>query len=79
MRAVVPFLIFVVALSAVLVALAWLAARTRRRGVGRDLMGPVDLLYRPHTHQLNQEIRQQEQQTVAMPPAEGGREPTLPD
>ncbi|MCA2215374.1 hypothetical protein [Jidongwangia harbinensis] len=79
MRAVVPFLVFAVALGTVLAALAWLAARTRRRGVGRELMGPVDLLYRPHTHQLNQEIRQQEQQMVAMPPAEGGREPTPPD
>jgi hypothetical protein len=30
-------------------------------------MGPVDLIYRPHTHQINFEIQMQEQRTVAMP------------
>jgi hypothetical protein len=44
-----------------------LAARTRRRGVGRDIMCPVDLIYRPHTHQLNAEIQVQEQRRVPIP------------
>jgi len=30
-------------------------------------MGPVDLIYRPHTHQINVEIRVQQERMVAMP------------
>ena len=66
-----PWLIFIAALAAVLGALAWLAARTRRRGVGLEVMGPVDLIYRPHTHEINREIRAQEQRGVAIAPADG--------
>ncbi len=71
MGEVIPWLVFAAGLAAVLGALAWLAARTRRRGVGRELMGPVDLIYRPHTHQINLETRTREERMVAIPPAEG--------
>ena len=66
-----PWLVSAAVLAAVLGALAWLAARTRRRGVGRDLMGAVDLVYRPHTHQINLATRAHEQRMVARPPADG--------
>jgi hypothetical protein len=66
-EAIVPWLAFVAALALVLGCLAWLASRTRRSGVGREIMGPVDLIYRPHTHQINREIQIQEERLVAMP------------
>ena len=59
-----PLLVFAAALAAVLAGLAWLAARVRRRGVGRELMGPIDLIYRPHAHHLNVELQQQEQRVA---------------
>ena len=52
-------------LALVLVTLTGLARRVRRRGVGQELMGPVDMIYRPHTHEINQQIRQDEQRMVA--------------
>jgi hypothetical protein len=59
------------AFVAVLAALCWsllrLAARVRRRGVGRELMGPVDMLYRPHTYQINIEMQTQEERMVETP------------
>jgi hypothetical protein len=64
---IVPWLVFVSVLAALLGCLAWLASRTRRRGVGREIMGPVDLIYRPHTHEINKEIQVQEERMVAMP------------
>jgi hypothetical protein len=67
MSQIVPFLVFVAAVAAILSGLARLAARTRRRGVGRELMGPVDLIYRPHTHEINHEIQAHEQRMVEMP------------
>jgi hypothetical protein len=70
---VLPWLVFVAALAAVLGALTWLASRTRRRGVGLEVMGPVDLIYRPHTYEINREIRTQEQRGVAIAPADGDR------
>jgi hypothetical protein len=58
-------------LVAVLGAICWgllrLAARVRRRGVGRELMGPIDLIYRPHTHQINIEMQTQEERMVETP------------
>jgi hypothetical protein len=67
MGEILPWLVFVAGLAALLGCLAWLASRTRRGGVGREIMGPVDLIYRPHTHQINLEIRVQEERMVAMP------------
>ena len=54
-------LVFIAALGGILGALSWLAARTRRRGVGMEVMGPVDQIYRPHTYEINRQIRTQEQ------------------
>ena len=70
MSEIVPWLVFAVVFAAILGSLTWLASRTRRRGVGREIMGPVDLIYRPHTHQINFEIQMQEQRMVAMPSAD---------
>ncbi|WP_203830205.1 hypothetical protein [Actinoplanes palleronii] len=67
MGAIVPWLTFVAVLAAVLGGLTWLAARVRRSGAGRDIMGPVDLIYRPDTYRIHQEIRVQEDRSVAMP------------
>jgi hypothetical protein len=68
---IVPWLVSAAVLAAVLGALAWLAARTRRRGVGQELMGPVDLIYRPHTHQITIERRTREERMVAPPSTDG--------
>ena len=67
MGEIVPWLVFVAILAALLGGLAWLASRVRRSGVGREIMGPVDLMYRPHTHQINLEIQVQEERRVAVP------------
>lgn len=64
---IAPWLAFVAVLAALLGGLAWLASCVRRRGVGREIMGPVDLMYRPHTHQINLEIQVQEERKVAIP------------
>jgi hypothetical protein len=64
MGQMVPWLIFIAVLAGILGALTWLASRTRRRGVGLEVMGPVDLVYRPHTYEINREIRRQEQRGV---------------
>jgi hypothetical protein len=64
---IVPWMAFVAVLAALLGSLAWLASRARRSGVGREIMGPVDLMYRPHTHQINLEIQVQEERKVAIP------------
>jgi hypothetical protein len=58
---------FVAVLAAICAGLLWLAARVRRRGVGRELMGPVDLLFRPHTHAINIEMETQEERMVETP------------
>jgi hypothetical protein len=67
MEALVPWLAFAAVLAAVLAGLSWLASRTRRRGVGREVMGPVDLIYRPHTHQINHEIAAHEERGADTP------------
>lgn len=65
MADVVAWLASAAVLALVLVTLTGLARRVRRRGVGQELMGPVDMIYRPHTHEINQQIRQDEQRMVA--------------
>ena len=67
MGQIVPWVMFAACLASLLGGLAWLASRARRSGVGREIMGPVDLIYRPHTHQINVEIRVQQERMVAMP------------
>ena len=67
MEKVAAWVGFIAVLGAFCRSLLWLAARVRRRGVGRELMGPVDLLYRPHTHEINIAMRTQEERMVEMP------------
>ena len=67
MAELLPFLVAAGCLAATLGGLAWLASRTRRRGVGREIMGPIDEIYRPHVHQVHIEIRAQERRVVPMP------------
>jgi hypothetical protein len=67
MSEIVPWLVAVGVFAAVLGCLAWLAARLRRRGVGREIMGPIDLIYRPHAQHLNIELQAQEQRMAPMP------------
>jgi hypothetical protein len=57
---IVPWLVTIAVLAAILRSLTWLGVRARRRGVGREIMGPVDLIYRPHTQLINAEIQVQE-------------------
>jgi hypothetical protein len=66
MEAVVASLVVLGSFAAVLSGLWWLAARVRRRGAGRDLMGPIDLIYRPHTQLINIEVQVQEQRMAPM-------------
>jgi hypothetical protein len=67
MSEIVPWLAAIGAFAAVLGCLAWLAARLRRRGVGREIMGPIDLIYRPYAQHLNIELQAQEQRMAPMP------------
>lgn len=70
MAALVPWLVTALIVAAILGALTWLAARVRRTGAGRDLMGPIDEIYRPHTHLIQREIQLQEQRAVGLPSAD---------
>ena len=63
-----PWLVFAAVLGAILSALTGLATRVRRRGVGHQLSGPVDMIFRPHTHDQSMEIEiQQERMTPQLP------------
>ncbi|GGJ96034.1 hypothetical protein GCM10010123_27450 [Pilimelia anulata] len=73
-----PWLVCAAVLGAVLYGLAWLAGRVRRRGGGSELMGPVDLIYRPHAHLLHAEIRQHEQRRIPLPAPNDPHRPTPP-
>jgi hypothetical protein len=57
MDVVMPWVVVLGSFGGVLGGLWWLAGRVRRRGVGRDLLGPVDLIYRPHTQMINIEAQ----------------------
>jgi hypothetical protein len=51
-----PSLVVAGGFAAILGGLAWRASRTRRRGVDREIMGPVDEIYRLHAHQVHVEF-----------------------
>ncbi|WP_212841554.1 hypothetical protein [Catellatospora sp. IY07-71] len=57
------------AVAAALGGFLWLAAKARRSGVGAQLMGPIDQLYRPAAHQFHQESRLGELRTAPRPAA----------
>lgn len=65
-------LVLVGALVGVPAFVAWLGIRIRRRGIGGDLMGPLDLIYNPGAHRFRPEIRTYEERTVPLPAAEDG-------
>lgn len=67
MANLLALLIFAVALAATLGALAWLAPRIRRRGIGGGLMGPIDEVYNPGAHRSRLEIQIQDQRMVPAP------------
>ncbi len=70
-----PWALTVGALAAVLTALSRLAARARRRGAGRDMMGPFDMIWRPHTYQVEQQSKAQEQSGITRPSPDARLQP----
>lgn len=56
--------------AAALGGFVWLAARVRRSGVGAQVMGPIDQLYRPAAHQFRQESRTGEKMAAPLPSAD---------
>ncbi|GIF76090.1 hypothetical protein [Asanoa siamensis] len=64
MSDVAVLLALAAAFVAVLGALAWLAARVRRRGIGGGLLGPMDEVYNPGAHRSRLEIQLHEQRTT---------------
>ena len=68
-----PWLVFAVVLGAILYVLAASAVRVRRRGVGHQLSGPVDMIFRPHTHDLSMEIEIQLERLTPQLPVDGLR------
>lgn len=71
MDEVVRWAVAGVVLAMILGGLAWLAARARRRGVGHEIMGPVDMIYRPHTYEVVRELRVQQERVVELPRSGG--------
>ncbi|WBB75053.1 hypothetical protein O7602_05865 [Micromonospora sp. WMMD1128] len=56
-------------LTTVLVFLAWLAARVRRRGIGDNVMGPFEEIWHPAAHRFRAEIRVHDERVVPLPSA----------
>ena len=71
MDQIIQWLIFVLILAAILAALSWLASRARRRGVGHQVSGPVDMIFRPHTYDMDVEVQIQEQRMQPQLPVDG--------
>ncbi|WP_234359167.1 hypothetical protein [Plantactinospora sp. BC1] len=67
MEQIVPFVALAGALAVVLGGLRWLAARTRRRGVGRAVLGPLDEVYNPAAHRSQIEIQVQAERQAPAP------------
>jgi len=63
-------LVVVGVFATVLGALALLARRVRRSGVGGGIMGPLDEIYNPAAHRLRFEIQVQEARLVPLPAPE---------
>ncbi|MGY0004308.1 hypothetical protein [Micromonospora sp. I033] len=57
-------LLVVGCLAAILVLLARLGARVRRRGVGGDVMGPFDEIWHPSAHRFRAEVKVYEERVV---------------
>ncbi|UQU68270.1 hypothetical protein COUCH_19145 [Couchioplanes caeruleus] len=75
MEQVVSWAVFVVVLGCVMTGLAWLARRVRRRGVGHQMSGPVDMIFRPHTYDLAVEIQVQQERATPRVPVDDKADP----
>lgn len=75
MAELVAFLIAAGGLAAVLGALALLARRIRRRGIGGAIMGPIDEIYHPGAHRSRYEIQAQSRRGVTLPSPDTGEGP----
>jgi hypothetical protein len=53
--------------AAVMGLLLWLGIRLRRRGVGGQIMGPIDEIYHPAAHRFRQEVQVQEERLAPRP------------
>jgi hypothetical protein len=62
------FVALVAGLAATLAGLVWLGVRVRRRGVGGDVMGPFEEIWRPTAHRSRLEIQVREERVVPRPP-----------
>ncbi|HET8661943.1 MAG TPA: hypothetical protein VFM55_23495 [Micromonosporaceae bacterium] len=67
MAELAAFLLFAGGLAATMGGLVWLGSRIRRRGVGGEVMGPVDEIFHPSAHRFRVEIRVQEERMAPMP------------
>jgi hypothetical protein len=47
--------------AAVMGLLLWLGIRLRRRGIGGQIMSPIDEIYHPAAHRFRQETQVQEE------------------
>lgn len=67
-----PFLVFAGGCALVLFAIARLAARARRKGVGGgSIMNPVDEIFHPVAYEARIEIQAQEDQLAPLPSPDG--------
>ncbi len=69
MDAVLPFLIVAGGYGVVMGCLAWLGSRARR-GVGGEVMGPVEEIFHPAAHHFRPEIRAAEERMAPNPSAD---------
>jgi hypothetical protein len=53
--------------AAVMGLLLWLGIRFRRRGVGGQIMSPIDEIYHPAAHRFRQEVQVQEERLAPRP------------
>ncbi|NES16826.1 MULTISPECIES: hypothetical protein [Micromonospora] len=67
MAELAAILLVVGALAVVLSLLSWLASRVRRRGVGGDVMGPLDEIWHPAAHRFRAEIEVHEERVLPLP------------
>lgn len=67
MRDVLSFLVVAGGLAAAMAAFAWLAARTRRRGLAGEMMNIADEIFHPAAHRYHTVIQEYEERTVPAP------------
>lgn len=70
MDAALTFLLVAGGYGVVMGCLAWLGSRARRRGVGGEVMGPVEEIFHPAAHHFRPQIRAAEERVVPNPSAD---------